>query len=143
MPAVSPSVASRILHRLADLLVDRDRLAKLRKDYAFDIRRLAVANASSRPSPQARMAAQGLRVKGGSVLGFPGTRVSTSGGRSVKLGAISFGAEYGSAQSPQFAARRESGYFLNPAAEKVNDDAGNNWLDDVFDDALSLRGLGF
>jgi hypothetical protein len=137
--AVTPEQGSRILHRLAELLTDKDHQAKLRKDYAFQVRKLAVANATGRPTPQARMVAQGMRVKGGTVLGFPSTRVS-SGGRSTRMGGVSFGAEYGSTTHSQFAPRRESGYWLNPAAERVNDSAGNDWLDDTLDAALRRFG---
>lgn len=125
--AVSPEVAGATLATLADRLTDT---RKLRKDYAWAIRRKAEANAAGRPTPQAQRAAQGLRVKGGTVLGFPNTRV---GG--VRMGAISFGAEFGSNVYPQFAPRRESGYFLGPAAESVDDRPGTDWLE------LAFRGL--
>lgn len=136
MSSYTPDQGARILNKLADLLTDRGEQAKLRREYAFQVRAGAARIAAGRPTAQARMAAQGLRVKGGTVLGFPGTRV-TSFGRSVRLGGISFGAEYGSNTFAQFAPRRESGYFLNPAAERVNDEVGNRWLDDVLDASFS------
>jgi hypothetical protein len=51
-----------------------------------------------------------------------------------------FGAEYGSDTHRQFGPRRESGYWLNPAAERVNDAVGNEWLDDVLDAAFERFG---
>jgi hypothetical protein len=137
--AYTADQGARILHRLADLLTDEEEQAKLRRDYAFQVREGARRLAAGRPTPQARMAAEGLRVKGGSVLGFPGTRVH-SFGRSVRLGGVSFGAEYGSDTHRQFGPRRESGYWLNPAAERVNDAVGNEWLDDVLDAAFERFG---
>jgi hypothetical protein len=137
--AYTPEQGARILHKLADLLTDQGEQAKLRRDYAFQVRKGAVSLAFGRPTPQARMAASGLRVKGGSVLGFPGTRVN-SGGRSIRLGGVSFGAEYGSNTHSQFGPRRESGYFLNPAAERVNDAVGDDWIDDIFNAAFTRFG---
>lgn len=137
----TPDEGASILRRLADLLDNRAEQAELRRDYAFQIRRGAASIAAGKPSPQARMAAAGLRVKGGAVLGFPSTRVSSSAG-TTRLGGVSFGAEYGSSIHRQFAPRRESGYFLNPAAERVNDRVGDQWLDDIIGKAFGGFTLG-
>lgn len=130
------SVIRRVVRKLADELADT---RKMRRDYAFDIRRQAVSNANRRPTRQARGIATSLRVRGGSVLGFPSTRVTLSG-VSKRAAGINYGAEYGSATHSQFAARNESGYWLNPAADQVNDEAGEQYLDDAID--ASLRRVG-
>lgn len=137
----TPDEGASILRRLADLLVDRGNQARLRKDYAFAVRRGAVQRAAGRPTPQAPMVARGLRVKGGTVLGFPRTTVTSSSGPR-RMDGVSFGAEFGSSSYPQFGPRRESGYFLNPAAEAVNDRVGLDWIGDTMDAAFSRFGRG-
>lgn len=110
----------------------------LRTRYATEVRRQAQRNATRRPTPQARGVAGSLRVKGGTVLGWPTTPIVLSG-RTIRAAGINFGAEYGSSTHRQFAPRRESGYWLNPAADQVDDRTGEQWLDDVLNDGL--RGI--
>lgn len=124
-----------VFRRLADKLVDT---RKLRRGYAVEVLRQAQRNAVRAPTPQARGVAGSLRVKGGTVLGFPSTAITLSG--QVKRAAgINFGAEYGSNTYRQFAPRREGGYWLNPAADQVDDRPGLEYLDNALSD--SLRGI--
>ena len=139
MTPVSPGQAARILSNLVDRLTDT---RQLRRGYAFEVRKRAGILAGRRPTPQARMAASGLRVsKGGTVLGRPGARVTSSSGHTVRLGGIAFGAEFGSNVHSQFAPRNERGYFLNPAAEQVDDRPGEIFIDNAMNAALRSRGL--
>ena len=124
-----------VLRRIADKLGDT---RQLRADYAKDLLRQAQRNAVRRPTPQARMTAQGMRQRGGAVLGFPGTRVFSQG-FTKPMGGFSFGSEFGSDTHRQFGPRNESGYWLNPAADQIDDTSGEKWLDNVLSD--SLRGI--
>lgn len=124
-----------VLRRLADRLADT---VKLRRDYATEVLRQAQRNAVRRPTPQARGVASSLRVRGGTVLGFPSTTITLSGVQKRAAG-INFGAEYGSNTHRQFAPRNEGGYWLNPAADEVDDRPGLAYLDDALSD--SLRGI--
>ena len=126
------SVISRVLRKLYDELNDT---RKMRSGYAQAIIGQAQRNAARRPTPQARGIATTLRVRGGSVLGFPGTAVTLSGERKRAAG-INFGAEYGSSTHAQFAPRNERGYWLNPAAEEVDDKPGLAYLDDAIGTAV-------
>ena len=124
-----------VLRRLADKLTDtRD----LRRDYATEVMRQAQRNATNRPTPQARAVAGSLRVRGGTVLGFPSSPIVISGVTKRAAG-INFGAEYGSNTHSQFARRNEEGYWLNPAADQIDDRPGERWLDRNLNDAL--RGI--
>jgi hypothetical protein len=124
-----------VLRRLADELTDT---RELRRGYAVEVMRQAQRNAVRRPTPQSRGVAGSLRVRGGSVLGFPSTPVTLSGVTKRAAG-INFGAEYGSNTHTQFAPRNERGYWLNPAADEVDDRPGLKYLDDALSD--SLRGI--
>lgn len=126
------SVIARLLGQLRDNLADT---RKMRRDYARSIIEQARANAGRRPTPQARGVATSLRVRGGSVLGFPSTSITLSG-VSKRAAGINFGAEYGSDTHAQFAPRNERGYWLNPAADEVDDRPGEQYLDDAIDGAL-------
>lgn len=124
-----------VLRRLADELTDT---REVRRGYAVEIMRQAQRNAVRRPTPQSRGVAGSLRVRGGSVLGFPSAAVTLSGVTKRAAG-INFGAEYGSNTHTQFAPRNERGYWLNPAADEVDDRPGLKYLDDALSD--SLRGI--
>jgi hypothetical protein len=124
-----------VLRRLADELTDT---RELRRGYAVEVMRQAQRNAVRRPTPQSRGVAGSLRVRGGSVLGFPSAAVTLSGVTKRAAG-INFGAEYGSNTHTQFAPRNERGYWLNPAADEVDDRPGLKYLDDALSD--SLRGI--
>ena len=129
------AVTRRVTDKLADKLADT---RKLRADYAREIMRQAQRNAVRRPTPQARGVAGSLRVRGGTVLGFPSSPVTLSGVTKRAAG-INYGAEYGSNTHTQFAPRNESGYWLNPAADQVDDRPGLEYLDNAISD--SLRGI--
>jgi hypothetical protein len=129
------AVVRRLTDRLAEKLADT---RELRRGYAVEIMRQAQRNAVRRPTPQARGVAGSLRVRGGTVLGFPSTTITLSGVQKRAAG-INFGAEYGSNTHAQFAPRNESGYWLNPAADEVDDRPGLKYLDDAISD--SLRGI--
>lgn len=77
----------------------------------------AVRNAASYPSPQSRMAASGLKLAGKVIAGEASTLVS-SAGRSVRLGDVLFGSEFGSMIYSQFGPRAERGQWLFPAADE-------------------------
>lgn len=128
------SVISSVLGELHDLLVDT---RELRRGYARAILEQAQRNAARRPTPQARGVAASLRVSryGGAVLGFPSTSITLSG-VSKRAAGINYGAEYGSNTHAQFAPRNERGYWLNPAADEVDDEPGEKYLDDALDGAL-------
>lgn len=112
---------------------------ELRRDFGHDVRRQAQRNATRRPTPQARGIAGSLRVgRKGTVFGLPSATVILSG-RPVRAAGINYGAEYGSNRHAQFAPRRESGYWLNPAADQVGDVTLDRWLDEVVRD--SFRGI--
>lgn len=129
------AIVRRVTGRLSDKLADT---RQLRRDYATEVLRQAQRNAVRRPTPQARGVASSLRVRGGTVLGFPSTRITLSG-ISKRAAGINFGAEYGSSTHRQFAPRREGGYWLNPAADQVDDRPGLEYLDNAISD--SLRGI--
>jgi len=139
---VTPAQAARIFRRLPRELRDTD--DELRRGYARDVMRQAQANAARRPTPQARGIASTLRVsrKGGAVLGLPSATAILSG-RSVKAAGINYGAEYGSNTHRQFAPRRERGYWLNPAADEIDDESGEQWLDAGIDRAIERGRRGF
>lgn len=127
----------RGLRRLSKELKDT---AQLQRAYAFAVKERAQRNAAGRPTPQASGVAASLRVsrKGGAVLGLPSAQIVLSG-RLLRAKGVNYGAEYGSDTHRQFAPRREGGYWLNPAAEQVDDSPGEAWLKDKLES--SLRGM--
>jgi hypothetical protein len=132
---------ARAMETLRRELLDTDRV---RQEAAKAVLDRAQQLARSRPTPQARMVASGMQVKRGTVIGFAGTRVFGSGSRiPVKLGFLAFGSEFGSNTNRQFGTRRESGYWLNPAAEGTNagiDEAHEDDLDAAIDAAIRSAG---
>ena len=132
---------ARALETLRRELLDT---TKVRQEAARAVLDKAQRNARSRPTPQARMVASGMRVRNGTVIGFAGTRVFGFGSaQPVKLGFLAFGSEFGSNQYRQFGPRRESGYWLNPAAEGENagiDEAHEDDLDEAIDAAIRSAG---
>lgn len=132
---VTPPELRAIFRELPRNLRDTTELTRA---YARDIVRQAQRNAQRRPTPQARGIASSLRVsrKGGAVLGLPSATVVLSG-RPVKAAGINYGAEYGSATYRQFAPRQERGYWLNPAADQVSDEAGEQWMDEALDESIA------
>jgi hypothetical protein len=76
----------------------------------------AVRNAAGYPSPQSRMSASGLELRGKAIEGRADALVSSSG-RSVRLGDVIFGSEFGSSLFAQFGARDSRGNWLFRAAD--------------------------
>lgn len=123
---VTEAEARRILSRLVDNL---GRPADLEDRYARAILRQAQGLAASHPTPQARMAAQGMGVQHGQIL-------SLSGG---PPGAVAAGSEFGSGIYRQFGPRNERGYWLLPSGESPNASTmaeGEDWLDDQVEGAI-------
>jgi hypothetical protein len=119
--AVSPEQASRILSDLSDRLEASDELPEA---YARALLDQAQRKASLKPTPQARMAAQGMGVRGGTIL-------SLSGGAP---GAVAVGSEFGSTIYRQFGPRNTRGYWLLPSAENPDPGtiaAGDEAVEDV------------
>lgn len=117
---------------------------RLQNELAFALLDRAQANARQRPTPQARMVAEGMVVRRGVVIGHAGKQIVGSGGRPVALGHLAYGAEFGSDTYRQFGPRRESGYWLTPAAEQPNtniDKAEDNYLDRAI--SAAIRSAGF
>lgn len=118
--------ANRVLDRIEDDLKDPDELAHA---YAEEVLALAVRNASSRPTPQAPMAAGNLTVTGDTI------RPSAGG----VPAAVASGSEFGSDIYLQFHRPRSSqGYWLFPAAESDQAEAaGDNILEQMIDKAVA------
>ena len=119
---------------------------RLQNEMARAILAKARSNAASRPTPQARMVAAGMVVARGVVIGRGNRRIlGGGGGKPVKLGVLAYGAEFGSNQFRQFGSdRRESGYFLHPAAENQNtgiDKAEESFLDRIINTAIRAAGF--
>ena len=102
-------------------------------------------NARGRPTPQARMVARGCWSSP-----WHGHRLRLAAGvrrqapRAVKLGFLSFGAEFGSSRYRQFGPRNEGGYWLHPAAEDENpeiDKAHEDYADKAIDAAIRSAGV--
>ena len=132
---------ARALEALRRELLDADHVEA---DVARAILRTAQDLARRRPTPQARMVASGMVVRRGTVIGFASRRIIGSGSTEpVKLGHLAFGSEFGSNTHRQFGPRRESGYWLHPAAEGPNTDidrAEDDYLDEAVDTAIRSAG---
>ena len=100
----------------------------LEHDFAEAVLRQAVQTASSRPTPQAPMAARGLSLQGSTIR-------SLAGGAS---GAVAASAEFGSDIYLQFhAAHNPRGYWLYPSAESASaHKAGDDALEDILQRAI-------
>ena len=86
--------------------------------YAGAILAAAKGRAAKRPTPQAPMVAEHMRLvgkppAGARIIGPKAKRTHTG----ARLGAVAFGAEYGSARPrSSFGPRNEGGQWLHPAA---------------------------
>lgn len=123
---VTPQEANRALSRLADDLEGSEAISQ---GYAEALLRQAQGLAASHPTPQARMAAQGMGVRQGRIL-------SLSGGAPADVAA---GSEFGSGIYRQFGPRNTRGYWLLPSAENPNAAtiaAGEEQLDKAVDEAV-------
>lgn len=125
----NPRVVAKILNGLAEDLENNEAIAQ---GYAEALLRQAQGLAASKPTPQARMAAQAMGVRQGTIL-------SLSGGAP---GEVAAGSEFGSGIYRQFGPRNTRGYWLLPSA--ANPDpatiaAGEEQLDQVVEAAI--RGI--
>jgi hypothetical protein len=114
------------------------------QEVARAVLKKAQSDARNRPTPQARMVASGMIARRGVVIGFASRRVFGAGSNEgVKLGFLAYGAEFGSNTHRQFGPRRESGYWLHPAAEGHNseiDEAHEDHADEAIDAAIRSAG---
>lgn len=126
-------VTSEEMNRIvARLVVKLERHEGLEDTYARAVLEQAQGVASGKPTPQARMAAEGMGVRNGTIL-------SLSGGPSAE---VAVGSEFGSTIYRQFGPRRQRGYWLLPSAESPNEgtiQAGEDWLDETVEAAI--RGI--
>lgn len=115
---------ARAIRRITQALERSDGLPEA---YAEAILREATQRAQSKPTPQARMAADAM-VRQGSEL------IVLAGG---PPGEVSGGSEWGSNIYRQFGPRNEGGYWLHPAAESPTVlAAGDRELQHIVDRAV-------
>ena len=107
----------------------------LSRTYAAEILKSALAKAAGRPSPQAPMVSEKMRLirkkQTTMIIGPRGTRTRSG----ARMGAVAFGAEFGSSKTAQFGRRDESGKWLYPAAHQP-DPATRQIADDYLGDLL-------
>ena len=105
------------------ILKKLDQPQELENLYARAILAQAVANAASKPTPQARMAAANLRVEGANI--FP-----SAGGPAAE---VAIGSEFGSTLYRQFhQPPNPRGYWLYPASTSTSAlAAGDEAIEDV------------
>lgn len=123
---VKPPEAKRILSKLEDELDDSPQVAHA---WAEAVLRQAQGIAATKPTPQARMAADEFGVREGTIL-------SLSGG---DPGEVAAGSEFGSGIYTQFGPRNTRGYWLMPAANNPDPStiaAGEEALDEVIEAAV-------
>lgn len=102
---VSPERARKALANLDEALEDSERV---REALAEGIVEQARRNAARRPTPQAPMAAAGLRVERGRIVSLPGASPAAR---------VAVGSEFGSGIYRQFGPRHSRGQWLFPAIE--------------------------
>lgn len=126
---VSLKEGQAVLRRLQDQLAHNEELEDI---WARAILDQAQGVAAGKPTPQARMAAEGMGVQRGTIL-------SLSGGPPEDVAA---GSEFGSSLYRQFGPRNTRGYWLLPSAEAPSPGTiaqGEKWLDEQVED--SIRGF--
>lgn len=126
---VTQAEAQRIFRRLQDRLEEH---AGLEDRYARAVLEQAQGVAAGHPTPQSRMAAEGMGIRNGTIL-------SLSGGPPAEVAA---GSEFGSTIYRQFGPRRTRGYWLLPSAENPDPSTiaeGEDWLDETVEG--SIRGF--
>ncbi len=132
---VTPDEAARRVAAFAAVLSSDEAAA------AFAVSWLKEASvvANTYPTPQARMAASGLETRGSHMIGNANTMVQTAG-RSVPLGDVLFGAEFGSSVYTQFGPRQQHGYWLFRSADEqaTMDDFERTFVDEAL--AAATRG---
>ncbi len=110
------------------LLRSLDKPESLAHDFATQILEQARRNAASKPTPQARMAAENMTVQGSTIA------PSSSGAASD----VAIGSEFGSTVYAQFQRNRNPrGYWLFPAGQMVATRSGTETLDAVLRRAVS------
>lgn len=109
---VTPAEAADRLRTLTEQLGD----PKTAESFAGEMLRVALSKAARRPTPQAPAASRGVSVQANRIVGDAGAPVSI-GGRTVALGGILMGSEFGSVIYKQFGGRHSSGAWLFPAAD--------------------------
>lgn len=114
---------------LDNLLRDLEAPEGLAHRYAEAVLQLAIQTASSRPTPQAPMAAAVLNVTGDAIR-------PSAGGPPAEVG---LGSEFGSAVYPQFhRGKSATGYWLMPSAEHAaQTPAGDAALEETMRASLS------
>jgi hypothetical protein len=117
------------IHRILRKLEQPESLAH---PFAEAVLRQAVRNASGKPTPQARMAAANMDVRGDTIG-------PSAGGAPAE---VAIGSEFGSAIYPQFhAPPTKRGYWLYPAGEAVQVIAeGDRTLEDILKRAAAGYG---
>lgn len=118
--------AQKILRGLVDKLEKHD---GLEDRYLRAVLDEAQGVAAGHPTPQSRMAAEGMGVRNGTIL-------SLSGGPSA---AVAAGSEFGSGIYRQFGPRNTRGYWLLPTGEDPGAGTisqGEDWLDDTVEAAI-------
>lgn len=124
---VSAEEGKRRLSRLArDLELRKEALAAA---YARALLDQAQGVARGKPTPQSRMAAEAMGVRGSTIT------VLTGGAPAD----VSGGSEWGSNIYRQFGPRNEGGYWLHPSADNPNPAtvaAGEHWMDDQVEGAV-------
>lgn len=110
------------------ILRELEQPEELEHKFAEAVLAQAVRNAASKPTPQARMAAENLDVQGASIG-------PSAGGAPAE---VAIGSEFGSARYLQFhKPPNPRGYWLYPAAESVQAlAAGDKALEDMLQAAI-------
>lgn len=112
---------SRAIERLQRSLRDSEGLSNA---YAEGVLAEAQRRAAGKPTPQSRMAADAMGVRGSEIAVL-------SGGDPA---AVAYGAEMGSAIYRQFGPRNEGGYWLFPAGESQEaESVGDRYLEGMLD----------
>jgi hypothetical protein len=95
---------------IARILRELEQPAELEHKYAEALLKQAKRNAASKPTPQARMAAENMVVEGASIGPLAGGAPEE----------VAIGSEFGSHIYPQFQRQpNPAGYWLYPAAEST------------------------
>lgn len=123
---VTPAEWKRIAGRLVDKLQKHD---GLEDRFLRSVLDQAQGIAAGKPTPQARMAAEGMGVRNGTIL-------SLSGGPPAEVAA---GSEFGSGIYRQFGPRNTRGYWLLPTGEDPGAGTiaeGEDWVDETVEAAI-------
>lgn len=122
----TPAQVERVIKDLIARLEESEEGAQV---WAEALLRQAQGLAESKPTPQARMAAQAMGVQSGTILSLTGGDPSE----------VAVGSEFGSSIYRQFGPRNPRGYWLLPSAGQPSAAtiaAGEDWLDSEVEGAL-------